>query len=238
MTGHRLVALGRRPELIAGLLGAGAFVVLAASQGGWQVTSWAPAGLFMLGLLVAAIVAYGTRFGGLDVWSRIAMLLLAAFVLWSFASIAWADVQGTAWDGANRALVYLLVYAAFSVVAWRAGSVAIVLGIYSIGLAIIGVVVLVDAAGSPEAVLSLVNGRLAEPTGYANAVAALFIGGFWPAVQLASRREVPWYLRGVLLAAAGVRYIQVDNPHWSDYISEARRDDWRAIGIDPDEAAG
>ena len=39
------------------------------------------------------------------------MLLLAAFVLWSFASIAWAEVQGTALDGANLALVYLLVYA-------------------------------------------------------------------------------------------------------------------------------
>ena len=130
------------------------------------------------------------------------MLLLAAFVLWSFASIAWAEVQSTAWNGANRALVYLLVYAVFSVVAWRADSAAIVLGLYAVGLAVAGAVILIDATGS-TATLSLLNGRLAEPTGYPNAVAALFIGGFWPAVHLASRREVPWYLRGFLLAAAG-----------------------------------
>lgn len=203
MVEDRLAALGRRPELIAGLLGAAAFVVLAASQGGWEITSWAPAGLFMLGLLVAAGFAYRRQLHGLDAWSRVAMLLLAAFVLWSFASIAWAEVEGTAWDGANRALAYLFVYAGFTVVAWRADSAAIVLGLYALGLAAVGAIILIDAAGSAEAVLSLVNGRLAEPTGYPNAVAALFVGGFWPAVHLASRREVPWYLRGLLLAVAG-----------------------------------
>jgi 5-methyltetrahydropteroyltriglutamate--homocysteine methyltransferase len=31
----------------------------------------------------------------------------------------------------------------------------------------------------------------------------------------------------------GVRYIQLDNPHYPDYIPEFRRDQWRAIGIDP-----
>jgi hypothetical protein len=203
MVGDRVAALACRPELIAGLLGAAAFIVLAASQGGWEVTSWAPVGLFMLGLLAAAAIAYRRRLRALGAWSRVAMLLLAAFVLWSFASIVWAEVEGTAWDGANRALAYLLAFGAFSVVAWRADSAAIVLGLYAAGLAATGAIVLIDAAGSAEAALSLVNGRLAEPTGYPNAVAALFVGGFWPAVHLASRREVPWFLRGPLLAVAG-----------------------------------
>jgi 5-methyltetrahydropteroyltriglutamate--homocysteine methyltransferase len=38
------------------------------------------------------------------------------------------------------------------------------------------------------------------------------------------------------LAAEGVPYIQVDNAHYPDYIPEQRRDAWRAIGIDPDDA--
>jgi hypothetical protein len=46
--------------------------------------------------------------------------------------------------------------------------------------------------------------RLADPTGYPSAVAALFVGGFWPAVFLASRRELPWAARGLLLAVAGL----------------------------------
>ena len=70
---------------------------------------------------------------------------------WNFASIAWADVQGTAWDGSNRALVYLIVYALFSVVAWRADTAGLVLGLYSFGLAVVGAVVVLDASGSSQA---------------------------------------------------------------------------------------
>jgi 5-methyltetrahydropteroyltriglutamate--homocysteine methyltransferase len=38
------------------------------------------------------------------------------------------------------------------------------------------------------------------------------------------------------LAAEGVPYIQIDNPHFPDYIEADRREQWRAIGLDPDAA--
>lgn len=38
------------------------------------------------------------------------------------------------------------------------------------------------------------------------------------------------------LQAEGVPYIQLDNPHYPDYIPEDRRAQWRSIGIDPDVA--
>lgn len=38
------------------------------------------------------------------------------------------------------------------------------------------------------------------------------------------------------LIAEGCAYIQLDNPHYSDYIVDDRREQWRAIGIDPDQA--
>src|SRR5438552_7749441 len=38
------------------------------------------------------------------------------------------------------------------------------------------------------------------------------------------------------LAAEGVPYIQIDNAHYPDYVPEHRRDEWRAIGVDPDQA--
>ena len=38
------------------------------------------------------------------------------------------------------------------------------------------------------------------------------------------------------LAGEGVPYIQLDNPHYPDYIEEGRRQQWRAIGIEPEEA--
>jgi 5-methyltetrahydropteroyltriglutamate--homocysteine methyltransferase len=39
-----------------------------------------------------------------------------------------------------------------------------------------------------------------------------------------------------MLADADVPYIQLDNPHYPDYIEESRRAQWRAIGIDPEVA--
>jgi 5-methyltetrahydropteroyltriglutamate--homocysteine methyltransferase len=38
------------------------------------------------------------------------------------------------------------------------------------------------------------------------------------------------------LVAEGCKYIQLDNPHYPDYIVDDRRDQWRAIGVDPDQA--
>jgi 5-methyltetrahydropteroyltriglutamate--homocysteine methyltransferase len=38
------------------------------------------------------------------------------------------------------------------------------------------------------------------------------------------------------LAGEGVPYIQLDNPHYPDYIEEGRRAQWRAIGVEPDVA--
>jgi methionine synthase II (cobalamin-independent) len=34
----------------------------------------------------------------------------------------------------------------------------------------------------------------------------------------------------------GVPYIQLDNPHYPDYISEERRQQWRDLGVDPEQA--
>jgi 5-methyltetrahydropteroyltriglutamate--homocysteine methyltransferase len=51
-------------------------------------------------------------------------------------------------------------------------------------------------------------------------------------------REVVEIMRAEVraLVAEGVPYIQLDNPHYPDYIPENRREQWRAIGIDPDNA--
>jgi 5-methyltetrahydropteroyltriglutamate--homocysteine methyltransferase len=38
------------------------------------------------------------------------------------------------------------------------------------------------------------------------------------------------------LANEGVPYLQLDNPHYPDYISEDRRQQWRTLGVDPDSA--
>lgn len=37
------------------------------------------------------------------------------------------------------------------------------------------------------------------------------------------------------LAQEGVHYIQIDNPHYPDYISDERRQQWLDLGVDPDQ---
>ena len=38
------------------------------------------------------------------------------------------------------------------------------------------------------------------------------------------------------LVDEGVAYIQLDNPHYPDYIDETRREEWRALSVDPDKS--
>ncbi len=38
------------------------------------------------------------------------------------------------------------------------------------------------------------------------------------------------------LVAEGVPYVQLDNPHYPDYVDEGRREEWRVLGIDPERA--
>jgi 5-methyltetrahydropteroyltriglutamate--homocysteine methyltransferase len=40
----------------------------------------------------------------------------------------------------------------------------------------------------------------------------------------------------VALVSEGVSYIQLDNPHYPDYVDDDKRDQWRVSGIDPDAA--
>ena len=196
--------LTRRPELIPGLLGVGIFIVLAFSEGGFDVTSWAPAGLFLLGLLAIAAYVYRDRLGELEPANRIALLFLAGFVAWNFASIAWADVQGTALATAQpgarlpdrlRPLLGRRLASGHRGVRPRP--------LFARPRRRRRRRAPRCAGGRRRPCSRSISGRLAEPTGYPNAVAALFVGGFWPAIYLASRRETPWPARGLMLATAG-----------------------------------
>jgi hypothetical protein len=128
---------------------------------------------------------------------------LAAFTVWSFLSLAWAEARGDAWDGANRTLLYLTVFALFALIPWRPTEAALFLAAFAIATAVAGMWSVADAlTGSERGVF--VDGRLAGPVGYENASAALFLAAFWPAVMLATRPGLPGLARGVLLAASGV----------------------------------
>jgi O-antigen ligase len=181
-----------------------ALVLLSDHEAGQEATAWYPAALFLLLALAVAVIAGRNGAPTLSRLNWCAIGLLAAFTAWCFVSILWADVAATAWEGADRMLLYLVVFALFSLCRWRPATAAGALGLYALLLAVVGALTLLRLTNADDPAQSFVDGRLVAPAGYANAAAALFLGGLWPALALAARRETPWPLRGLLLAAAGL----------------------------------
>lgn len=197
------VAPARGPAvrpLALGVLAVGVFGWWALAEGGAAPTTWYPGALLFL---VAAVALVRPRdVLGLPPPARWALAAFALFTAWSLLSISWAQAPGDAWDGSNRTLLYLTIFAVFALVPWRPAEAAALLGALVLVAVGVGAWALIAAiAGDRDAV---VEGRLAAPVGYENASAALMLTALWPGVVLATQRRAPALVRGLMLAAAGV----------------------------------
>ena len=185
-----------------GVIAFAALVLLAVKDGGYSATAWYLAALYLLALLVVVTVGSRGRILRLSRPATAAVAFMAAFTAWSFASIWWAGVKGDAWDGANRTLLYLIVFTLFAALPWRTVSGVAILMVFVLATTALGLVVFVRAGvvGNPQPYF--IGTRFSSPTGYQNANAALFMTPVWPALFLAARREVAPLVRGVMLASA------------------------------------
>ncbi len=206
--GRNVVArLGAMLETAPGLIPGAVFTMLAvwwsARDGGFDPLVWIPGSLLLVSLTVVYLVAAPRRRRTSRTVS-VAMGLLLAFTCWCFLSIRWSEMPDLAWSGSNLTAVYLTIFVLFAWRPWPAGVVATLLGLFSVSVAAIGLVSLLRAATADTTAGFFIAGRLATPITYPNANAALFVSAAVPAVFLASRREVNWAARGLLLASAGV----------------------------------
>jgi O-antigen ligase len=196
------------PSALPALGAVALLIAWAANQAGYPQTHWAPGGIILLALLVIAVGATGLRVTSIPWPVRIAIAALAAYTAWSFLSILWANVPGDAWEGADRTLVYLIVFALFASFGRTGASAALLLCVWTLAMAGLAVytVLRVDAAsGSAAAVQQLMpEGRLTAPAGYVNANAALWMMAFYPAWLMAGSRRLPALLRGLLAGGAAV----------------------------------
>ncbi len=189
------------PTAVAAVAIVGVLLTWAVRDGGYAPTRWLAGALFLLGLLVVLLLSSPVE--RLSKCAIGSIVLLAAFTAWSALSIAWAGVKADAWDGANRTLLYLVVYVLFVTRAWRPFLAGAALGTWALGVAVIGVIDLVRAAQAGAAPHFFVAGRLAVPIAYPNATTALFLMAIWVTLFLASRRETPVLVRGLMFAAMG-----------------------------------
>jgi tetratricopeptide (TPR) repeat protein len=193
--------LRQAPTTIPALVAVAGMVVWATDQAGYPLTHWAPGGLVALALLGIAALAVPLRFAEVPGGVRVAVLCLAAYVALSFLSILWAGVPGDAWEGANRSLLYLLVFMLFAL--WRqyGASAALLLGTWTVAMIALAAFAALHVDHGSIASL-LPDGRLVYPTGYPNANAAQWLMAFWPALLLARSKQLWWWLRGLLAGGA------------------------------------
>jgi O-antigen ligase/polysaccharide polymerase Wzy-like membrane protein len=206
MTRWPTVSLRETPATVPALAAVVLFGVWATSQAGYPLTHWAPGALIVLVLLAIAVLAAPLRFAAIPVAVKLALACLGAYTALSFLSILWAAAPAEAWEGANRTLLYLLVFALFALWPRRGASAALLLGLWTlvmIGLATY-VALRLDFAGAKSFEALFSGERLTYPVGYPNATAAQWLMAFWPALLLARGASLPWALRGLLAGGAVV----------------------------------
>ncbi len=204
MTNGLTATLRRAPATVPAFAAVVLFIVWATQQAGYPVTHWGPGGLIVLALLGLTLAIVPLSLSQISMPVKIALGCLAAYTALSYLSILWAGVPGDAWEGANRTLLYLLVFALFACWRQRGASAALLLGTWTLAMVVLaGFVALhINSAGSASLQSALPGGRLAYPSGYPNANAAQWLMAFWPALLLARSRRMPWALRGVLAGGA------------------------------------
>jgi tetratricopeptide (TPR) repeat protein len=204
MTVRLTAPLRAAPATVPALAAIALFVVWATSQAGYPVTHWAPGALIVLALLAIALIAVPPRLAEVPRAVWVALAALAAYTVLSYLSILWATDTGVAWEGANRTLLYLAVFALFALWRQRGTSAALLLCLWTLALIVLAAFTALhlDAAGAGALRTLIPGGRLDYPTGYPNANAAQWMMAFWPAVLLARSARLPWAARGVLAGGA------------------------------------
>ena len=182
--------------------GLGICVVWAWHDGGFAPEEYLPGGLLLLALVCTACASAEVR-------ARLSarplpLVLFGLYVAWSYLSILWAQVPADALDGANRTLVYWLIFALFTGLGLseRLGR-AVVLA-WGVALAALGVIELIRVATATTSTGLFDQGRLSAPISYADGDAALFLSACLTLVVLASRRQANTLSRLVACVGAVV----------------------------------
>lgn len=177
------------------------WLVWVGASGGYEAQTWYPSALVVFSLWIA-VIGIGGRVLPASRPARVALLAFAALVALNYLSIIWAGAKGSALGAANQLALYLLVAWIFAVLRWTPRALITVVAVWSVGMCVFCAVALIDATSAATLTRFFINGRFSTPMQYSNATGALAVMGMWPALILSSRRELPAWLRAVLLGVA------------------------------------
>jgi hypothetical protein len=178
------------------------FIGWAATDGGYAEVVWYPAAVLLL--VLGLVLTWARRGRALGYVSLTAVSALGTYAGWGYLSLLWAGDRGVALEGANRTLMYLLVFVVVLGRRWSWSQAVAYASLWASAVVVVGVVVLVHAAYAAHPENSFTGGRLDGPIDYANANAALFVLAAWPLLVVACSPSVPAVLRTLALPTAGV----------------------------------
>ena len=177
-------------------------LVWAVHDGGYDQDTWYWGALVLLAVLTARSTVTAAEHRTLSRGLALALGALSLYGGFSYLSILWAGSPGEALTGSNRVVLYLLVFAVATSVAWNLRRRLIVLCAYSLGVGVLATVILIRLAVGEHVESIVVAGRINAPTGYFNSSVALFTAASGTALVLATVRRLPTVLRATLLTSA------------------------------------
>jgi hypothetical protein len=190
------------PALIGGAIAVALMLVWAVHDGGYDQDTWYWGALVFVAMLGSITIARGPAALRLSRPARVALMAFALYTAWSYLSITWASSPGDALNGSNRTLLYLVVFATMLALPWTPQAARLALLVFALGVGVTALVLLFRLASADDVGSLIIDRRLAAPTGYFNATAALFTIDALMAIVLAAQRDLPGPLRGILLAFA------------------------------------
>lgn len=170
-------------------------------RGSIDDSDWLPYS-FLLALTLAAVLLVGVA-GSPSRPATIALAALIGLAAWNAVSLTWTPSPSLGRDEAllvlSGATAFALAATTMTARASRWGT-ALLLALFSSGTAL-AVAVVELASDAPANLYG--DGRLEAPIGYTNALAAVFLLGFWPAITAAAERSLPSPVRAAALGGAG-----------------------------------
>jgi O-antigen ligase len=167
-----------RADAVPALLSAALIVVLGFDEGGYAPASWVWAAALLVVVAVALVRGRSLRAGPLEL---VFLGGLAGLFVWTLLSTWWSlDPTGSILE-AQRVLLYLATAAALVLVAGRGSREALLLGALA-GIGAVCLAGIADVLVAGDAIGALTDdpgsaNRLAEPVGYANALAVIAVMG-------------------------------------------------------------
>jgi O-Antigen ligase len=183
----------------------GLAVVLAALEGGYADNPLYVSTLFMLAAAAVLVGARRVRWGMVGSPSlRLAAFALAGYTVWAYASIGWSDVRAETLRGANRTLLYAVVFLVVALSPLSARSASYVLLVFALAVAVLVCITVHRLSVASDPIEFVIGNRLSAPIGYPNGTAALLVATAWVSFGLATRTWLGVVVRSLAFGATGV----------------------------------